>query len=63
MPPSLNPSKPFGENFIADNDTKAGLLPVFVEIANIQPPRSGEEIMEFLQEKISPLKLLHPDMA
>lgn len=57
------PEKPFGDKFIADNDAQKGLLSVFTEILNFDRSPGADEVLEFIQESMSAVQFVHPDIV
>ena len=63
MPSTFNPKKPFGESFSTDNDTQAGLYSVFVDLACFRNELSEYDILSTIQESMSPMQLVHPEIV
>ena len=59
----FNPEAPFGDNFTTDNDTQAGLVSLFIDIACDDSPPQGDDLIWAIRESMSPFHLVHPDMA
>lgn len=60
--PIFNTKKPFGEKFTSDNDTKAGFVPFFVELACAESLPQGEDLISELQEALTPALLVDPEI-
>jgi len=61
--PNFNPSKPFGEKFLTDNDTQAGFVSLFAEYAMSDSPPQGEDLISELKETLTPVYLVSPEIA
>ena len=61
--PTFNPEKPFGENLTCDNDTQSGFVSVFSELALMDKPPTGEDLIQELKEALTPLYLVDPELS
>lgn len=61
--PTFNPAKPFGDKFTTDNDTQAGFLSLFAELAVCDSPPEGDDLIFELKEALTPSYLIGPDIA
>lgn len=61
--PNFNPEKPFGEKFTCDNDTQSGFVSLFSDLALMDNPPTGEDLIQELKEAMTPLYLVDPDIS
>lgn len=59
----FNPEFPFGEKFRSDNDTQAGFVSLFAELALADEPPEGEDLVAELQEAMTPSHLVAPEIC
>lgn len=61
--PNFDPAKPFGEKFNTDNDTQAGFVSLFAELAMSDSPPQGEDLISELKDTLTPMYLIHPEIS
>lgn len=61
--PTFRSAIPFGDKFATEYDTRAGFMPLFVERATSDRPRTGEDLVSEIKEDMTPINLVDPDIS
>ena len=61
--PDFNPENPFGENSTCDNDTQSGSVSLLSELALVDTPPPGEELVQELKEAMILLYMVDPEIS